>query len=98
MSSGAGSLLEQFTLAAKRGDEEGTLEIARRAYRAFLSGEIGLDDPATDPDVEWEPPPNAPTAGIYRGTRAAHAEVEAWTEPWDDFRWEPKQVILGGDS
>jgi ketosteroid isomerase-like protein len=97
MSSGAGSLFQEFILAAEQGDEKGTLEIARRAYRAFLSGEISLEDPVIDPDVKWEPPPNAPTAGTYRGPREAHAEVDTWTEPWDDFSWEPKQVILGRD-
>jgi hypothetical protein len=56
---------------------------------------MGLDDPAVDPNVEWIPPKHAPTAGAYRGAAEAEDEVRAWREPSDDFRWEPKEVLLG---
>ena len=36
-----------------------------------------------------------PTAGAYRGAAEAEEEVRTWREPFDDFRWEPKEVLLG---
>jgi uncharacterized protein len=90
-------LLEELVAAAERGDEEAGLSAAKRCYAAFIRGEISLDSPAVDPELVWEPPTNAPTAGAYKGPSAAEAEVQAWTEPFDDFTWEPKRVILARD-
>jgi ketosteroid isomerase-like protein len=91
-------LLRDFVAAAQAGDENAALQAARETYAAFLSGEISLaDSDAIDPDLEWLPPGQAPTAGTYRGAGAAEQEVGSWTEPFDDFYWEPVEVLLGGD-
>ena len=89
------SPLRDLVAATGTGDPSLVLAAAKRGYAAFLRGEMSLDDPAVDPDVEWIPPKHAPTAGAYRGAAAAEEEVQAWREPFDDFRWEPKEVLLG---
>jgi ketosteroid isomerase-like protein len=89
--------LAELVAAAERGDEAETLEAARRAYRAYLRGEVGLESEAVDPEIQWEPPGHSLTAGEYRGPSAAEREVRAWREPFEDFSWEPKEVILGED-
>ncbi len=89
------SPLGDLVAAAEGGDPSVALAAAKRGYAAFLRGEMSLDDPAVDPNVEWIPPKHAPTAGAYQGAAEAEEEVLAWREPFDDFRWEPKEMLLG---
>ena len=49
-----------------------------------------------DPAVEWRPPPTSPVAGVYRGREQAIAEFETWTEPFEDWRWQPEELIDAG--
>jgi ketosteroid isomerase-like protein len=90
--------LEELADAAGRGDAEATLEAARRAYAAFLRGEVALTAPVFDLEFTFEPDPAAPTAGTYRGGDEAQRASERWREPFDDFAWEPSSVELGPDT
>ena len=55
-----------------------------------------LDTTVLDPQIEWRPPPHAPTAGVYRGLDEAADELMTWSEPFDEFRWEPKEILDAG--
>ena len=89
------SPLGDLVAAAEGGDPSVALAAAKRGYAAFLRGEMSLDDPAVDPNVEWIPPKHAPIRAGGRGAAEAEEEVLAWREPFDDFRWEPKEMLLG---
>jgi len=56
-----------------------------------------LDHRMLDPEIEWRPPPTAPTAGVYKGRAEAVRELEAWTEPFVNFRWEPREISERGN-
>jgi ketosteroid isomerase-like protein len=55
-----------------------------------------LDTTVLDPQIEWRPPLNAPTAGVYRGVEQATGEFMAWSEPFEEFRWEPQEILDPG--
>jgi ketosteroid isomerase-like protein len=55
-----------------------------------------LDERLLDPEIEWRPPPESPHAGTYRGREQAAAELATWSGPFEDFRWEVREVIDAG--
>lgn len=73
------------------------IELLRRSYDAFNRGDLDAAFEILGPDLEWLPPEEAPTAGTYRGSEGAKAEVTVWTEPFDDFRWEIKEIVDAGE-
>ena len=62
---------------------------------AFLRGEISLEHSVFAPDFSWEPPPEGPTAGDYRGGAAAQRQADYFRDAFEDFSWEPSDVTLG---
>ena len=73
-----------------------TLDLVREVYRAFLSGEIEFDREVVDPEMSWEPPADAPTAGSYSASEVRD-EIALWTEPFDEFDWVPIDLIPAGE-
>jgi ketosteroid isomerase-like protein len=90
-------LRRRFITAAELSDEAGALEVVKEVYAAGSRGDWDLLAPLFDPEVRWEPPPQAPTAAVHRGVQGAAEEVAAWTEPFADFNWEPRGLRLNSE-
>jgi ketosteroid isomerase-like protein len=73
------------------------IEIVRRGYEAFNRGDLDAVVELIGPDFEWLPPEQSLTAGTYQGPEAVRAEITAWTDPFQDFRWEIQEIIEAGD-
>jgi ketosteroid isomerase-like protein len=90
-------LPRRFFEAVERGDRKTALGAVRALYEAGTRGDWELVYGFFDPEIEWIPPTHSLTAGTYRGPEQAAAEVKAWTEPFADFEWEPRDLIVAGD-
>jgi uncharacterized protein len=78
------------------------VELVRRGYEAFARGgiEAAMDfvkSGSVSPELEWIPPPDAPTHGVYRGHDEAKAEFHEWSGHFEDYDWEPSEFIDAGD-
>jgi ketosteroid isomerase-like protein len=72
------------------------VEIARRAYETFNTGDIPGWLALYSADAELHDPPNFPDAAVHRG----HAELRTWAEgvleTAEDFRVDPQRFIDAG--
>jgi ketosteroid isomerase-like protein len=73
------------------------VEIVRRAFDAWNSGdpEAALD--LLDPDIEWRLPPNFPDAEVWHGRDAVVEGLASVTGAWDEFRVDVHELIDAGD-
>jgi ketosteroid isomerase-like protein len=69
------------------------VEIARRGYRAFASGDPTEALSFLDPEFETYDFPEVPDTGVYRGQQGFVALVENVVGEFDDFRLEPEDFI-----
>ena len=67
-------------------------------YEAYARGDLDSAIAQCHSDIEWIPPKLSPTAGIYRGHGEGLQELREWTEPFEDYRWEPEQFVDAGDQ
>jgi ketosteroid isomerase-like protein len=74
------------------------VELVRRIYEAFAMR--GPEEAARhlDAEIEWVPPQDAPTAGVWRGPDAARAELAEWSSQFHDYAWEPEGFIAAPDG
>ena len=77
---------------------EANVELVRRAYEALNAGDmdglIEICDPGFELDME-ERVFNPATYRGHDGIRRFYAEVR---EVWEDYRWEPEELIDRGDQ
>ena len=84
---------------------EENVEIVRRSYDAWESGNIDSWLEFFDPEVEWVPPPAWAALEVGRGTEAlvlhGHAGIREFLdvigEMWDEQEVEPERFLDAGD-
>jgi ketosteroid isomerase-like protein len=75
------------------------VELARRAYATF--GEADLDtfiERYLDPDVEWDDPPEFPSAQTHHGHEGAERHLRDLLAEFDKARADTLEVIDCGDD
>jgi uncharacterized protein len=77
---------------------EEDLEALRRGYEALNRGELDAVLELVHPDIEWAPGQDAPEAGQFRGREEFVGFLTSWTESFDEFRVEPEDIVVEGDS
>jgi ketosteroid isomerase-like protein len=50
-----------------------------------------------DPEVEFQAPPEWPEGRVYRGRSAVGELANAWTESFDEYRWDEERIFDAGD-
>ena len=73
------------------------VEIVRRAFEAWNSGDPEAAIELLDPDVEWRLPPNFPDADGWHGRDAVVEGLANVTGSWDEFRVDVQELIDAGD-
>jgi ketosteroid isomerase-like protein len=73
------------------------VDIVRRAYAAWNSGNAPAAIALLDPDVEWRLPPNFPDAEGWRGRDSVVEGLATVTGSWEDFHVEVHELIDAGD-
>jgi uncharacterized protein len=79
---------------------EGNLEVVRRSFEAFASGDFERAFAAYDPHAEWRTAEDEPDSRTYRGLEEIRRLAGSFAEPWTD-RFEravvPEEYIDLGD-
>lgn len=70
-------------------------EIVREFMEAFNRKDYAACLEAIDPDVEWHPPPDIPSATVANGRDSLIANFQDWLGAWDDYRSIPEEIIEG---
>jgi ketosteroid isomerase-like protein len=73
------------------------VEIVRRAYEAMNNREFSLAPELLDPDVEFDLSRNILNPDVYRGYEGFERLVGVIEDVWNDFRFEPQELIDAGD-
>ena len=77
---------------------EENVEIVRRVYDAYLSGDFEAAFALLDPDVTFDVSIR-PEGKVYRGHDGVAEALRTWTGTWEGFRMELKELIdAGGDQ
>ena len=75
------------------------VEIIRRMMEAWWVGDYDVARAALDPQIEWHDPREmAGSQPVYRGHAGVEASIRNWVGTWDDFRYEPRELIDAGDK
>jgi ketosteroid isomerase-like protein len=73
------------------------VEVVRRAYEAMNKREFSRMPEFLDPDVEFDMSRNILNPDVYRGYAGVERLVGVVEDVWDDFRFEPQELIDAGD-
>jgi uncharacterized protein len=73
------------------------VEIVRRAFEAWNSGDAEAAIALLDADIEWRLPPNFPDAQAWHGRDAVVEGLTAVAGAWDEFRVDVQELIDIGD-
>jgi ketosteroid isomerase-like protein len=76
---------------------EQNVEIVRRAYEAMNNREFSRTSEFLDPDVEVDLSRNILNPDVYRGYAGFERLVRVVEDVWDDFHFEPEELIDAGD-
>jgi ketosteroid isomerase-like protein len=72
------------------------VEVVRRAFEAYVRGDLETSLAAFDPEVETYDH-DLPDAGEYRGVEGLLRWQAHWDREWESWRWEPKEYIDAGE-
>jgi len=64
------------------------LDIVRRVYDAWCSGDPARAFDYLDPEVVWEAIEDAPDAGTYRGHSGVKRYMDDWLQDFENFAFE----------
>jgi uncharacterized protein len=74
------------------------LEALRHGYEALNRGAVESIHELFDPDIEWQPGQEDPQGGTFTGRADFERFIKSWSESFDDFRLEPEEMTVAGDS
>ena len=72
------------------------VEIVRRIYDAYVSGDFETAFSFIDPDVTFDVSIR-PEGKVYRGHEGVAEALRTWTGTWEAFRMELEELIDAGD-
>jgi uncharacterized protein len=72
------------------------IEVVRRCYEDYLSGDIEAALAAFDPEVSFELE-LMPEGEAFRGREGVDEAMRTWREMFDDWRFEIEEMIDAGD-
>ena len=73
------------------------VEIIRRIYDAYLSGDFEAALSAIDPKVELDVSHIRPEGKVYRGHEGVVEALRTWTGTWEAYRLEVEEIIDAGE-
>jgi ketosteroid isomerase-like protein len=73
----------------------GNAEIVRRAWDAWIRGDVDGVLAVLDPEIEWDTTTfeGWPEAGVYKGHEGVREFLEAWRSSWDSFESGLEEII-----
>jgi len=77
---------------------EENLELVRRQYAAWSSGDIAGATRLFADDVEWHGHPQLPEPGPYRSREEVERWMSQFQEAWGELEADPVVLVEGGDD
>jgi uncharacterized protein len=74
------------------------VEIVRRVYDAYLSGNFEAALAMIDPEVVWDASRAVPDGNVSRGHDGMVEALRTWTGTWEAFRIDVEEIIDAGDQ
>jgi ketosteroid isomerase-like protein len=74
------------------------VELARRYYDAWNSGDTGAVIDALAAEVEWHGHPRLPEPGPYRGREAVGRWMKQFQEAWGELSAKPVELLDAGEG
>lgn len=74
------------------------LDLVRRGMAAFDRSDWEAVFELLDPDIEWGYQPAHPEVPSFRGHEGVRDFLALWAEAWDEYRFEPEELVEVGDS
>jgi ketosteroid isomerase-like protein len=74
------------------------VDLVRRTYAAWNSGDVDAVVAMLAPDVEWHGHPRLPEPGPYRGRDQVERWMGQFREAWGSLAAQPVELIDAGDS
>ncbi len=71
---------------------QANVEIVRRALQAYNAGGVDAAISYFAPDVIWYPTDRWPDGSVYRGHDGMRTVMGAFSENFDDFRWDVHDI------
>jgi uncharacterized protein len=68
------------------------VELVRSLHEAWLAGDREIALALVDPDIEWVQPSDSPAPGTDRGPQGIERSMADWTEPFEDFGFEIREL------
>jgi ketosteroid isomerase-like protein len=76
---------------------DSNVDIIRKATETFNEHGIEAVFDVYREDFEWYSPPEWPEDEVYRGHEGLAKIAHAWTQNFDEYRWDPERFIADGD-
>jgi ketosteroid isomerase-like protein len=71
--------------------------IVREVFALYARGDFEALAPFLAPDFEMEQLDRHPEGGVYLGQGASQRSMEEWAAMFDDFEWEPEELLDAGE-
>src|SRR5712691_6279012 len=91
-------IMRKSTRDTGRAMSQQNVELARRGYEAFATGDLAPLSNFFDPEIEVHDFPDVPDRAVYHGPEGFLALVANVVAEFDDFRIEPEKFIAIGDE
>ena len=76
---------------------EENVEIVRRMFEAYSTGDNAAALAAFDPDVEYDMTLLRPDGGVFQGPDGVAEAMRTWTGAFEDWRFEIEEMIDADD-
>jgi ketosteroid isomerase-like protein len=77
---------------------EENVEIVKRMYGVFDSGDWQRASELADPEIEFDVSRTNPEGRVYRGMEGFEELMSQWLGPWEDYSLELLELIDAGDT
>jgi ketosteroid isomerase-like protein len=74
------------------------IEVVRRVYEAWMTGDYEAVFDLFDSEIEWVPPPDVSSSGERRGHEGVRQAMAGWMGSWEDYHFELRRLIDSGDQ
>ena len=73
------------------------VEIVRRIFDAWSSGDLVAARALLHPEIEWHDPPQQPGAAVRHGHAGVEESIRNWVSAWEEWHYELGEFIDAGE-
>jgi uncharacterized protein len=74
------------------------VELVRSGVEAWMAGDVAAVFALWHKEIEWIAPPEDPDQPVVVGNLAAAEAMAHWLSTWEEYRYEPGELIDAGED